>query len=355
KKDHELWLRIGLAGKIHHIPALLAHVRACPGYMSHRGDITAEACVKLTKKFFTLPSVPENLRARRRRALSNAYLRGIDYAWHDGRHWRVILEYALRSLIVNPSNVSFVLRRLVGYAGIAGVFKPILSLWRLARSVRRWSKGKNPTRIPNLGDDRDIGWSWVGSQVPLGPGEALDFGPDSSHLGLMAAQRGFHVTGVGLEPMQWPYAHPHLRFVRGDILKLPLPSGHFDMVLNCSTVEHVGLPGRYGMLEDRPDGDLEAMARLRELMKAGGLMLLTIPVGQDALFAPVCRVYGAQRLPCLLEGYRVEKENFWVKNDQNRWALSTKEAALSFKASAGSWDPLQNVYALGCFVLRKPS
>ena len=355
KKDHDLWLRIGLAGKIHRIPALLAHARVCPGYLSHRGDITAEACVKLTKKFFTLPNVPENLRARRRRALSNAYLRGIDYAWHDGRHWRVILEYGLRSIIVNPSNASSVLRRLVGYARTAGVFKPIRPLWRLARSVGRWSKGRGPTRVPNLAGDRDIEWSWVAAHMPSGPGEALDFGPGGSPLGLIAAQRGFHVTSVDLEPMQWPYVHPHLRFVRGDILKLSLPAGHFDLVLNCSTVEHVGLVGRYGVVEGRPDGDLDAMTGLRELMKPGGLMLLTIPVGRDALFAPLCRVYGAQRLPRLLEGYAVENEDYWVKDNQNQWVLSTKQTALSFEASAGSWDPLQNVYALGCFVLGKPS
>jgi hypothetical protein len=31
----------------------------------------------------------------------------------------------------------------------------------------------------------------------------------------------------------------------------------FDTVINCSTVEHVGLPGRYGG-PSIPDGDLEA-------------------------------------------------------------------------------------------------
>jgi len=90
-------------------------------------------------------------------------------------------------------------------------------------------------------------------------------------------------------------------------------------------------------------------------MKPGGVMLLTIPVGQDALFAPLCRVYGEQRLPLLLEGYTVEKESYWVKDNKNQWVLSNGDVALSFKASAGSWDPLENVYALGCFVLSKPA
>ena len=189
--------------------------------------------------------------------------------------------------------------------------------------------------------------------MPSGPGEALDFGPGGSHLALIAAQRGFDVTAVDLEPVTWPYVHPGLRFIRGDILKLPLPEEHFDLVINCSTVEHVGLAGRYGVTEGRPDGDLEAMARLGELMKSGGVMLLVVPVGQDAVFAPLHRVYGKQRLPRLLDGYSVEKEAFWVKDWENRWVLRDRETALNFEASvAGS--ALQNVYALGCLVLRKP-
>ena len=95
------------------------------------------------------------------------------------------------------------------------------------------------------------------------------------------------------------------------------------------------------------------MARLRDVMKPGGVMLLTIPVGQDAVFAPLCRVYGVQRLPRLLEGYAVEKEMYWTKDSQNRWVSCDKAVALSAKASAGSWNPLRNVYALGCYVLRK--
>ena len=230
----------------------------------------------------------------------------------------------------------------------------------LSRSLR-WIKrrvspsiisSRNNQIIPNLAGDRDIEWSWVTSQIPSGPGEALDFGSGGSDLALIAAQRGFNVTAVDLEPVRWPYVHPKLRFIRGDILKLPVPKEHFELVINCSTVEHVGLAGRYGVTENCPDGDLEAMAHLRKLIKPNGVMLLTIPIGQDAVFAPLCRVYGKERLPRLLDGYIVEKQAFWVKDEKNCWILCDKKMALSFEASAGSWDALKNIYALGCFVLR---
>ena len=200
--------------------------------------------------------------------------------------------------------------------------------------------------IPNLTGDREIEWSWVASQMPSGPGEALDFGVGGSYLGLIASQRGFNVTAVDLEPAYWPYTHPRLRFIEGDILKLLLSKDYFDLIINCSTVEHVGLVGRYGVKENRPDGDLEAMTRLRKLMKPGGVMLLTVPVGNDAVFSPLHRVYGFKRLPKLLESYLVEREEYWVKNDGNCWVLTDQQDALRR-------EPVERFYGLGCFVLRR--
>jgi len=353
KKDHELWLRIGLVGEIRHIPVLLAHARACPGAWARRGDITGAACVALTRKFFTLPNVPQRLRRRKRRALSNAYLRGMDYAWRDGRHRRVVWAYAARAIVTDPSNSLAALRQLARCGSAASAAKRLRLLWRLARSGMQRLAAELFPRVPNLAGDRDIEWSWVASRMPAGPGEALDFGPGGGSLGLTAAERGFNVTAVDIENIAWPYFHPRLRFVRGDILKASFPAGHFDLAINCSTVEHVGLAGRYGVTEARPNGDLEAMGRLREIMKPGAVMLLTIPVGQDAVFPPVTRIYGRERLPKLLEGYLVEEEAFWVKDGQNRWMQCDKQAALSFKPSAGSWNVLRNIYALGCFVLRR--
>lgn len=204
--------------------------------------------------------------------------------------------------------------------------------------------GSKASRIPRLAGDRDIEWSWVSSQMTSGPGEALDFGPGGSNLGLLAAQRGFNVTAVDLEPVHWPYVHPRLKFVQGDILEVLLPPEHFDLVINCSTIEHIGLSGRYGVKEDQPDGDIEAMTRLRALMKPGSVMLLTIPVGQDAVFAPLHRVYGVERLPKLLDGYVIKRENYWIKNKQNRWVMVDRNVALNRQ-------PQRNLYGLGCFVL----
>ncbi len=207
----------------------------------------------------------------------------------------------------------------------------------------------------NLLGDREIEWSWIASQIPDGKGEALDFGHGGSILGLIAAHRGFVTTAIDLENYVWPYVHSRLRFIKGDILTIPFEQNTFDLVINCSTVEHVGLAGRYEVKEDRTDGDLAAMQVLRRLMNPGGLMLMTIPIGRDRVFLPLHRVYGEERLPRLLDGYELEQESFWTKDPSNRWVSCDKQTALAFDAASSSDSGLGNSYALGCFSLRRPA
>jgi len=77
----------------------------------------------------------------------------------------------------------------------------------------------------------------------------------------------------------------------------------FDAVLSISSYEHDGL-GRYGDPLN-PNGDLGAMKKTLAMLRQGGLLFLAVPVGQDAIFWNVHRVYGRKRLPRLLEGWRL--------------------------------------------------
>jgi len=200
---------------------------------------------------------------------------------------------------------------------------------------------------PNLEGDRHIEYSWIAAHIPDGPGYALDFGcGTSSYLGLIVAQRGFKITAVDLEKINWPYFHPNLKFIQDDFLKLDFPPKSFDLIINCSSVEHVGLVGRYGVTEDVSDGDLLAMKKLSDLLKKDGLMFLTIPIGKDIVVKPYHRVYGKERLPKLLQGFVIIKEEYWTKNNQNKWIKTTKEYALNYES------PHKHFYNLGCFILQ---
>jgi len=58
------------------------------------------------------------------------------------------------------------------------------------------------------------------------------------------------------------------------------------------------------------------------------------------------RIYGKSRLTKLLQGFIIQKEQFWIKNSENRWYRVTRDRALSIVGS-------NKYYGLGCFVLKK--
>ena len=212
------------------------------------------------------------------------------------------------------------------------------------RSLKKFKEFLRPNSKINLLGDRDIEWSWIASQMPKGFGKALDFGSGGSYLGLIAAEAGYDVTAIDQQPITWPYHHPNLHFIQGDILKLQLSDNSFDLIINCSVIEHVGLSGRYGVTEDFIDGDLDAMHQLKALLKPSGIMLLTIPIGQDAVFPPLHRVYGKERLTLLLNNFLIKKEQYWIIDITNKWVLVTKNEAINIV-------PKTNLYGLGCFQL----
>ena len=83
--------------------------------------------------------------------------------------------------------------------------------------------------------DREIEGAFVAARMPQGPGEVLDFGGSLGQLSIAAAERGFHVVTLDLGVERFPWKHPNVDFVYGDLQKLDLPAQHFDLILNCSS------------------------------------------------------------------------------------------------------------------------
>ena len=194
----------------------------------------------------------------------------------------------------------------------------------------------------SLEGDRWVEWAFCFARMADGPGTTVDFGADVGFLSLAAAERGHEVLALDRMPPALDYRHERVTPLQADILDRPLGERLFDQILNCSSIEHVGLPGRYGST-NTPDGDLEAMAVLRAALAPKGRMILTIPVGLDAVCAPFHRIYGERRLPRLVDGYEVAEEQFWVKNATG-WEPAGRGSAL---ATDGS----RSFYSLGLFVL----
>lgn len=216
---------------------------------------------------------------------------------------------------------------------------------RMRPFLRRFYRKLSVPPPPNLLGDRDIEHSWIAANMPDGPGKALDFGSGPTWLSLMAARKNYVVKAIDLSSVRWYYSHSGLQFQKIDLFDLDYEENSLDLVINCSTIEHIGLKGRYNVTKDRPNGDFEAMDFIKKCLIPGKPMLLTLPVGKDRIYHPSHRVYGSERLPKLLKGWKVVKEEFWIKNDQNDWIQTTKDIAFSIETK-------HHYYGIGLFVLK---
>jgi SAM-dependent methyltransferase len=203
------------------------------------------------------------------------------------------------------------------------------------------------TPIPNLLGDRDLEWTYVAARIGRhadSDAQVLDFGCGIGVLSLATASLGASVLAIDLMPQQFETGYSNIEFRQTDVATLDETQRQFDLIINCSTIEHVGLSGRYDSIE-APDGDLAAMSKMRLLLKPGGTMLLTLPIGNDDVIMPLHRIYGSERLPRLLEGYRELESSFWRKDPRNVWLPCSREQAM---AEVGC----DHYYGLGAMVLQ---
>src|SRR5664280_274442 len=145
---------------------------------------------------------------------------------------------------------------------------------RYVGSDCRWTEQEPPTEahphafcgkhLPEIGSsaldltgDRDSERSYVAARIGrfAGPGKSvLDFGAGSGVLSLAAGSTGARVLAIDLMPLQFSLSYSNIEFRKLDVMDLHEEDGLYDLIMNCSTIEHVGLAGRYGST-DRPDGD----------------------------------------------------------------------------------------------------
>ena len=196
--------------------------------------------------------------------------------------------------------------------------------------------------IPNADYGRWLERSFIIANLPKEKGRLLDVGCGNGYLSTMAAFLGFEVIGLDVARVDCIVKLANLSFIQADILDF-YPGKSFDVIVACSTIEHIGVSGRYGQEEDEV-ADLKAMNVLSLMVDKHGTLLLTIPVGRDTILRPYCRVYGVQRLPLLLSRFEVVASEFWHKVNNVVWEQVEEDTALAVEGSS-------HYLALGLFSL----
>jgi len=111
--DHDLWLRIARAGgTFEKIPVRLGMDRMRSENLGSLAKIVIPAKIALTKRFFADPGLPPNLQRLRRRAISSAYVRAVDYLLvHRPVHWLLAVRFLLQAILTNPLNIHSIKER----------------------------------------------------------------------------------------------------------------------------------------------------------------------------------------------------------------------------------------------------
>jgi len=171
--------------------------------------------------------------------------------------------------------------------------------------------------------------------------KVLEFGCNRSKVGIELASLGYRVTGVDLLP--YKYTHRNFEFRRGNFLGLTCTPESFDAITAISAVEHSGL-GFYGDAGD-PDGDTKVMDRFFEILRPGGLLVLTVPFGLAAL-NNFTRIYDGQSLATLLRRFTIEQEEYYLRDAQgSQWNRATKDQTAAAGFGCG----------VACILGRKPA
>jgi hypothetical protein len=175
--------------------------------------------------------------------------------------------------------------------------------------------------------------------------KVLDVGCAGSPSTTIIRSLGFEdVTGIDINKS--PVKYKDVKFLSDDICTAKLPRGFYDIIIFCSTIEHIGLAGRYGS-PNISDGDIKALKMAEKLLSPNrGKLILTIPYGIPTIVRPYHRVYNCDSIfmKYMLKEFDIVKEEYYKNNSENVWEICPENEAAKV-------IPTKDNYALGLFVL----
>ncbi|MEA3019766.1 MAG: hypothetical protein QOI47_1290 [Actinomycetota bacterium] len=235
---------------------------------------------------------------------------------------RVVGEHEGVRLPIGPGTADFLnwSNGHQGPAAQAGVwFNPPVTVFHHDGTVRANDVNERIVELPYV----------LGAVASLPAGShVLDFGATESTVALSLASLGHDVVASDLRP--YPLSHPRLRSIVGAIERWDGPDRPFDAVVCLSALEHVGL----GAYEEAPSDlglDRDIAERFKRWLRPGGELVLTAPYGIWSV-GETQRVYDAEHLSALLDGWRIVDRVVCVQTAHDRWERADGEPPSS------TWD-----------------
>lgn len=191
--------------------------------------------------------------------------------------------------------------------------------------------------------DRDFEYPWVLRNIDIKKGKLLDIGSTVGQMLYDILPKEIEINTLNINNQKDVEG---VKQIEGDIRKTDFKSNLFDCITCVSTLEHIGVEGRYGVKEDKL-GDIKAMEEMLRILKPSGKLYLTVPYGaKDVL--PINKLYNKKRTEKLFKGYKLVKEEY-LRYDKRYgiWLTVPEKEAVKTVWGKDKW------YSLGLFVLQK--
>jgi glycosyltransferase involved in cell wall biosynthesis/SAM-dependent methyltransferase len=184
-------------------------------------------------------------------------------------------------------------------------------------------------------DERVVEFPWIASRRLAG--RVLDAGSSLNHRHVLLALRPrmdeLHV--VTLAPEEESFPEFGVSYVYADLRDLPFKDGTYDHIVSISTLDHVGMDNdRFGAeveaAEDPQSQAVRAMVELQRVLRPGGDLYLTVPVGQGERFDWV-RTFTLDELDELVEHFAPSRftATYFRHAGRNGWRRAGREEVRS--------------------------
>lgn len=149
------------------------------------------------------------------------------------------------------------------------------------------------------------------------PESVVDIGSTVLYAGIIS--QFVPTTFVDIRPVNLNL--PGLTVVAGSILDLPFEDASQSFVTSLCVLEHIGL-GRYGD-PIMPDGTRRACAEIDRILKPGGEVIVSVPVGHPCIAFNAHRIFSKDQFLSHFPGYQVLDEVYLTPEPAGAEALAT--------------------------------
>jgi SAM-dependent methyltransferase len=190
-----------------------------------------------------------------------------------------------------------------------------------------------------LPSERIIEYSFIISKLAQAPkGKVLDVGCAAriNILPATLALLGHEVWGIDIREFKfkWPDFHFHKKDITAGT---SFSDGFFDYVIAVSTLEHLGLGGRYGISKDDLEADARTLKEIKRILKPTqtGVLLVTLPYGKRKIVRNSHKVYDKAWLRELFDDWRIKLEKFYARNKDGYLEEVPEEKAARYENQTG--------------------